>query len=48
MKPLHSAITRLRRCRCCQSKHTKRTGLNTGKSSARHKAKMDIRRDLRS
>jgi hypothetical protein len=34
VKPLHAAFKRLNRCKCCQSKHTKRTGLNNGKSSA--------------
>jgi hypothetical protein len=47
MKPLHAAIKRLSRCKCCQSKHTKRTRLNNGKSAARMKAKRDISRELR-
>lgn len=47
MKPLHGAFTRLRRCKCCQGKHTKRTRLNTGKSAARFIAKLDIRARLK-
>ena len=47
MKPLHAALIRLSRCPCCQSKHSKRTRLNTGKSSARQRAKRDIKRELR-
>lgn len=48
MKPLHAAFKRLSRCKCCQSKHTKRTKLNNGKSSARMRAKIEIRRELQS
>lgn len=48
MKPLHAAFKRLSRCECCQSKHTKRTRLNNGKSSARMLAKRQIEKELRS
>lgn len=47
MKPLHASFKRLSRCPCCVSKHAKRTKLNTGKSSARHRAKMQIKKELR-
>lgn len=47
MKPLHAAFKRLSKCKCCQSKHTKRTQLNTGKSSARLRAKLEIEKELR-
>lgn len=46
MKPLHASFKRLSRCRCCQTKYTKRTKLNAGKSSARHRAKMHIKREI--
>jgi hypothetical protein len=47
MKPLHAAFKRLSRCKCCQSKHTKRIRLNNGKTSARMRARRDIVKDLR-
>lgn len=48
MKPLHGEICRLRRCLCCQSKHSKKNAgrLNNGKSSARHKAKLRIKKEV--
>lgn len=48
MKPLHASFKRLSRCPCCQSKHSKRTRLNTGKSAARMKAKIEIKKEMRS
>lgn len=50
MKPLHSNITRLRRCPCCQSSYSA-NGMrkkNDGKSAARQKAKRDMRKEMRS
>lgn len=47
MKPLHASFKRLSRCRCCASKHTRRTKLNTGASSARGRAKLQIKKELR-
>lgn len=47
MKPLHAAFKRLSRCKCCQSKHTKQTRLNSGKSAARMLAKREIAKELR-
>lgn len=48
MKPLHAAITRLRKCPCCQSKYSapgaRKT--NVGKTAARQKSKRDLRRDI--
>lgn len=49
MKPLHSAVTRLSRCPCCQSKHSKKnagSNKNAGKTAARMKAKSDIKKEL--
>lgn len=50
MKPLHAALARLRRCPCCQSKYSKKnsgSNKNHGKTSARMKAKNEIRKELR-
>ena len=49
MKPLHASITRLNRCPCCHSKYTANGAykLNNGKSAARHKAKQDIKKELK-
>jgi hypothetical protein len=46
MKPLHAEIKRLSRCPCCHSKFCAKGGRksNNGKSSARQKAKLEIRR----
>lgn len=48
MKPLHSEQRRISRCPCCQSKASKKNsgGKNNGKSAARHKARLAIRREL--
>lgn len=48
MKPLHSEITRLSRCPCCQSKYSKKSSGNrkAGKTAARQKAKQQIRKEL--
>lgn len=49
MKPLHSAITRLRRCPCCQGKYSKKnagSNKNAGKTAARMKAKREIKKEL--
>ncbi len=47
MKPLHATVTRISRCPCCQSKHSRKGAnkTNTGKSAARQQVKRDIRRD---
>jgi len=48
MKPLHAAITRLRRCPCCQSRYSKiNHGGNSGKTAARANVKREIRKTLR-
>lgn len=48
MKPMHSEVTRLSRCPCCQSKHSRHGAhqQNSGKSSARQKVRRDIRNEL--
>lgn len=47
MKPLHSEISRLHRCPCCQSKYSDQSARkNTGKSAARQKQKRNINREI--
>lgn len=48
MKPMHSETTRLSRCPCCQSKHSRHGAnkTNSGKSAARQKQRRDMRREL--
>lgn len=48
MKPLHSEVTRLHRCPCCQSKYSTHSArkTNVGKSAARQKVKRDIKKEL--
>lgn len=49
MKPLHASLVRMSRCPCCQSQHSKKNSgkKNNGKTAARHKAKMEIRKEMR-
>lgn len=50
MKPLHAEVTRLRRCPCCQGKYSKKNAgrnQNAGKTAARMKAKLAIKKELR-
>jgi hypothetical protein len=45
MKPMHAAITRLRYCPCCQSKHSAKNsgkGKRGGKSAARQKLNREM------
>ena len=48
MKPLHSQVTRLNRCPCCQSNYSTRSmrEKNDGKSAARQQTKRDITKTL--
>lgn len=49
MKPLHASFVRLRKCPCCQSKYSKKNSgrKNSGKTAARHRAKQNIKKELR-
>ena len=42
------SFVRLSRCPCCVSKHAKRTKLNSGKSSARNRAKRALQQTVHS
>lgn len=44
MKPLHAEKRRLSRCKCCQSKGTKRNGKRAGKATGRQAAAKDLQR----
>ena len=48
MKPMHGEFSRLNRCPCCQGKYSRQGArkLNFGKSSARIRAKEQIKKDL--
>lgn len=48
-KPLHGEFKRLKRCPYCQtkySKHNSGSNQNGGKSSARHRAKQAIKKEI--
>lgn len=48
MKPLHSALIRLHRCPCCQSRYTYRGYKgNDGKTAARQLGKREVNKELR-
>lgn len=48
MKPLHASFKMLSRCPCCQSRYSKHNSgkKNHGKTSARPRAKMQIKKEL--
>lgn len=48
MKPMHSEVTRLSRCPCCQSKYSTNgvRKTNLGKSAARNKQKKAMQKEL--
>ena len=48
MKPMHSDVTYLTCCPCCQSKYSKKNAgtKKTGNSAARLKAKRNIQREV--
>lgn len=48
MKPLHSEVTRMSRCPCCQSQYSKHNAKTSkhGNSAARLAAKRGIKREL--
>ena len=49
MKPLHSALVMLHRCRCCASRYSKSNAgsAKNGKSAARQKAQRELNKELR-
>lgn len=48
MKPLHASFKRLSCCPCCQTIYSKKNAgkRNDGKSSARHRAKLEIKKSV--
>jgi hypothetical protein len=49
VKPMHSTLTSVSRCKCCQSKYSRHGAnrTNEGKSAARQQAKREMRKELR-
>ena len=50
MKPLHSTLVMLHRCRCCSSRYSKSNNAGSskkGNSAARQKAQAELRKELR-